>query len=60
MKLEELLKDAIKDLQSCAKDQERKSEESYLDDFERGCCFGKQEGFEEAIELLEYVLKQAR
>jgi len=56
-KFEEIINDAIDDLNSCIKDQERRSTEPYLDAFEKGCCFGKREGFEEAIELLEYIKK---
>lgn len=52
----EKIKDAIACLKSCIDDENRKSEESYLDDFERGAIFGRIDGYEKSIELLEFIL----
>lgn len=56
MTLEEKVIDAIECLRSCIVDENRKCKEEYLSDFERGAIFGRIDGYEKAIELLQYIL----
>ena len=56
-KFEEIINDAIEDLNSCIKDQERHEKEDLLSNFERGCAFGKIDAYKESIEMLEFMKK---
>ena len=49
--------DIIEDLKSCVKDEENKTNEPYLSDYEKGFIYGKIDGYEKSIELLEFALK---
>ena len=57
MTLKEKVKDAIDCLRSCIVDENRKDEEPFLSDFERGAILGRIDGYEKAIELLQYILE---
>lgn len=56
-KFEEIISDAIADLESCVKDEERHSKEPFMSDYERGCIEGRIDGYEKSIELLEFMKK---
>lgn len=56
-KFEEIINDAIADLESCVKDQKMRSEEPFISDYERGCFDGRVDGYEKSIELLEFMKK---
>ena len=56
-KFEEIINDAIEDLNSCIADENKREKEEFLGDFERGVIFGKIDGYEKSIELLEFMKK---
>lgn len=56
-KFEEIINDAIADLESCVKDQERYEKESFLSDANISYIHGKIDGYKESIEMLEFMKK---
>ena len=60
MKLEELLKDAIKDLESCIKDKQRLIDDVLTYSDCKHYTQGMIDGYQEAIDLLNYIIEQAR
>lgn len=56
-KFEEIINDAIADLESCVKDQERREKESFLTGTNVSYIHGKIDGYKESIEMLEFMKK---
>ena len=56
-KFEEIINDAIADLNSCIKDQERREKESFLTGAPISYIHGKIDGYKESIEMLEFMKK---